>query len=530
MLRCFQVSTMRFATRMMCVSIEPAVNEVYDPALLVKKLQREINHLKAELAMHDTLTNRSQVTYEPLSEQQKYEIRQQCRRFLEGNLDEIDIVNLRQIQGTFEAFREIYGQMEQDVEDRLRQKFTLIDKADSAAIAAAQQAGVSIADDGSLVGDTDGSGFGVGSAPKSAKAEPSAVVQLKKKERDRDRRKAGRASSPTGVKTASSPSQSAKGEREREVKSPHGSQAEREKDADGSSSPVSSTGATSRPEKLQRPSTPPSRTSAFEEFKQERGSEINRILIENKEMLASKKKKYADLAKKINSTKVDIDTTRQALDTLRIAREAEVMMTIMTMIMMMDTKVDIDTTRQALDTLRIAREAEGPVYNDDGDLIISEEEYVEIQRLKELKTAYRLDHEELKNLKTQVQYCQKLVDQCRQKLLNEFDKWYAESFLNQAEEDQTSLMAGHGQRSGVFLPINPNTMPEDEGEKFDRLQVELLMNNPDSAAFYNARLRTQRRKTYETAMSQPQPSYRHQAGTPTMHIRNKPPSMLQVQY
>ena len=29
--------------------------------------------------------------------------------------------------------------MEQDVEDRLRQKFTMIDKADTAAIAAAQQ-------------------------------------------------------------------------------------------------------------------------------------------------------------------------------------------------------------------------------------------------------------------------------------------------------------------------------------------------------------------------------------------------------
>lgn len=29
-------------------------------------------------------------------------------------------------------------------------------------------------------------------------------------------------------------------------------------------------------------STPPSRASAFEEFKSERGSEINRILVENK--------------------------------------------------------------------------------------------------------------------------------------------------------------------------------------------------------------------------------------------------------
>lgn len=488
------VSTLRFATRMMCVANEPAVNEVYDPALLVKKLQREISHLKAELAMHDTLTNRNQVTYEPLSEQQKYEIRQQCRKFLEGNLDEIDIVNLRQIQGTFEAFREIYCQMEHDVEERLRQKFTLIDRADTAAIAAAQQAGHAIADDGSLVGEQDGSGFGVGSAPKSAKAEPSAVVQLKKKEREREKKKTGRGS-PTGAKTASSPSQSAKGERDRDIKSPgHTSPVDREKEGEGSASPVSSVGAGPKPDKSARPSTPPSRTTAFEEFKQERGSEINRILIENKEILSNKKKSYAELAKKINTTKAEIDASRHKLDKLRVDREAE-----------------------------------GPAYNDDGDIIISEEEFLEIQHLKDLKMTYRTDFDELKHLKTQVQYCQKLVDQCRQRLLNEFDKWYAESFLNAADEDQTSLVAGHGLRHGVFLPINPNAVPEDEGEKFDRLHAELLMNNPDSAAFFNAKMRTQRRKTYETAMSQPQPSYR-KPWTPTMTIRNKPPSMLQVHY
>lgn len=39
----------------MCVASEPAVNELYDPVVLVKKLEREIQHLKNELAMHDTL-------------------------------------------------------------------------------------------------------------------------------------------------------------------------------------------------------------------------------------------------------------------------------------------------------------------------------------------------------------------------------------------------------------------------------------------------------------------------------------------
>ena len=58
---------------------------------MVKKLEKEISSLKRELTMHDTLTNRSQITYEPLSEQQRYEIKQQVRQYIEGSLDEIDV-------------------------------------------------------------------------------------------------------------------------------------------------------------------------------------------------------------------------------------------------------------------------------------------------------------------------------------------------------------------------------------------------------------------------------------------------------
>lgn len=484
------VSTLRFATRMMCVASEPTVNEVYDPAVLVKKLQKEINHLKNELAMHDTLTNRSMITYDPLSEQQKYEIRQQVRRYVEGTLDEIDVINLRQIQGTFEAFRDIYQQMEKDIEDRLRQKYALIDRTDPSAIQAAQQAGVPISDDGTLVGEPDGQSFGVGVAPRSAKAEPSSVVQLKKKEDERRRKdRGGRGARASPVAGRASPAQSA-GKGERDIRSPHTPVGERKEEEDRTT-PTSSAGG-SRTDRQLRPSTPPERAKAFEEFKQERGSEINRILIENKEILASKKKKYTELARNINQTKVDIDNSRMKLDQLKDDRE------------------------QA-----------GPTYNEDGDIVISEDEFLEIKRLKDLKQAYRNDFDELKNLKAEVQYCQRLVDQCRQRLIQEFDNWYAESFLNQSEEPQTSVAAGHGIRPGIFIPYNPNVL-EDEQEKFDRLQMELLMNDPESAAFYNAKMRRDRRKTYQEAMSQPQPSYRRAPGTPTIHIRNQPPSMLQV--
>ena len=60
---------------------------------------------------------------------------------------------------------------------------------------------------------------------------------------------------------------------------------------------------------------------------------------------------------------------------------------------------------------------EGTTYNEDGEVIISEEEYLEIKKVKELKDVYREHFEELRSTKAEVQYCQKLVDQCRQRLI-----------------------------------------------------------------------------------------------------------------
>ena len=53
------------------------------------------------------------------------------------------------------------------------------------------------------------------------------------------------------------------------------------------------------------------------------GSEIHRILTENKDILGAKKKAYADLAKQINCTKVEIDNSRQKLDALQDERESQ---------------------------------------------------------------------------------------------------------------------------------------------------------------------------------------------------------------
>lgn len=497
------VSTLRFATRMMCVASEPCVNEVYDPALLVKKLQREIQHLKSELAMHDTLTNRSLISYDPLSEQQKYEIKSQVRRFLSGELDELDTINLQQILGTYNSFKELYRELEKEVETKIREKYVLLNKADPQSIVMAQQSGMTMADDSSGVGDLEGSSFGIGSGTRASKAEQSSVIQLKKREREKKKNSVG--SPNLSGKRSSSPAQSIKGDRKAE--SPSGEKLDASKDFEATASPVSSAENLYRAEKIQKQkieeahfksdeseSTPPSRTSAFEDFKMDRGSEINRILIENKGILASKKKEYSDLANQINNLKHSIDESRGKLEQLKVMREAD-----------------------------------GPVLNEDGDIIISEDEFLEIQRLKEFKTEYRAKYDELHKLKTEVVYCQKLVDQCRLKLIQEFDNWYSESFLGQADENHTSFNVGLGTKPGVALPINSLAL-EDEQEKFEHLQYEMLMSNPDSAAYYNAKMKTAKRKVFGISMGQQPSSFSRQPGTPTMSIRNKPPNMLQVQY
>lgn len=129
-------------------------------------------------------------------------------------------------------------------------------------------------------------------------------------------------------------------------------------------------------------STPPPKNAAFEEFKAERGNEINRIWNENKDILASKRRQYSDLAHKINETKALIDHTRVQVDNKRAER--------MSM---------------------------GDFISELGETVIDEEEFGLIKRLQDLKARYRDDFEKYRELKNEIVYCQNLVEQCRQRLV-----------------------------------------------------------------------------------------------------------------
>lgn len=81
--------------------------------------------------------------------------------------------------------------MYKDIEAKLRARYTLVDKTDPAAIAAAQQAGLPIGDDGELIGDVSQSGFSIGPASPGTKTPHSARKKAQKKLKGKERSELG---------------------------------------------------------------------------------------------------------------------------------------------------------------------------------------------------------------------------------------------------------------------------------------------------------------------------------------------------
>ncbi|XP_032723779.1 kinesin-like protein KIF9 isoform X2 [Lontra canadensis] len=461
------LSSLRFASRMKLVTTEPAINEKYDAERMVKNLEKELALLKQELAIHDSLANRTLVNYDPMDEIQIAEINSQVRRYLEGTLDEIDIINLRQIQEVFNQFRVVLSQQEQEVESTLRRKYTLIDKNDFAAISAVQKAGLMDVD-GHLVGEPDGQSFGLGVMPFSTKpGKKPKSRKMFKEQLSSSGRKEGAGSPVSGkdLEVSISKTQATPSSKEGDVKDlPL-------RDRETSSTeplPLDSPKEEWRPP---RPSTPPPKPVAFEDFKNERGSEINRIFKENKSILNERRKRASETTQRINAIKREMDLTKEALNFQKSIREKQ------------------------------------GEYENKGLMIIDEEEFLLILKLKDLKKQYRAEYQDLRDLRAEIQYCQQLVDQCRHRLLTEFDIWYNESFFI-PEDMQVSLKPGSSIRPGMVPVSRLVSLGEDDQDKFNQLQQRMLPEGPDSISFYNAKVKTEQKRNYLKTMMGLQQAHR----------------------
>ncbi|NWR96923.1 KIF9 protein, partial [Motacilla alba] len=357
------LSSLRFATRMNWVTAEPVPNEPFYREPSVKALEEEIQLLKQELVMQDNLTSHSLMTYNPLTTAQRAEIRSQVQKYLRGVIEEIDIVNVRQIQEVFRQFKVILSQQEEELESRLWNKYGL--------------------------------GQMAGSVLNSAKPNPQRVLVPDPSGEEFDQsglslppvRKERIGSPPpeTGQDESSSSKSPTKDqeEEEGEVEEEEDEEEKEKEPEEGDDQDNDDESSVSSSEESQdlRPSL--SKEEAFEVFKKETGREIHKIFRENKRILIAKKKGIYSVAQRMNSLKEQIEGIKEDL-------EAE----------------------------KRKRRQEGEYTDKKGQVIIDEKEFSLIVKLKQLKEEHRAGFSELQDLKTEIQYCQHLVDKCRKRLIS----------------------------------------------------------------------------------------------------------------
>ncbi|KAJ3066811.1 Kinesin-like protein kif9 [Podochytrium sp. JEL0797] len=436
------ISTLRFATRMMCVANTPVVNVQVDPAAVIRRLEREVRELKQELAMHDSLAGRGHVVYEAFGEGVRAEMGRVVKAYLKEEEADLEMVSLRQIREYFLQFKLAYKVVEQERDDAI----AVVRKMGVHGVASVIGGGGMIGDKShdensatrmlqefdrdDCVGETETSGFSVGLAPGNKDMVYRGGNNNSKKKKGGGPVGGGAAVSkplgPIGGVTAI----------HMEDEDDYGYERDTSSRQDlhhilpslpGKRGNSGGKGHNHPTLNFQQP--PLSRAEEFENFKRGKGAELYRILCENKASLKEKKKSALALSLSITSTKTQLDTLKSSIESRRHAVK--------------------------------------PTSSDTGsaDLIIDEEEYALIEQLKGVKSEYRETVEQLKGVRGEVQYVGKLVENVRQKLMVEFEGWFESCFgMGGAGMEEGGGM-GNGLGGEDIMDI---------GEKFDRLQLEKM--------------------------------------------------------
>ncbi|ORX83534.1 kinesin-domain-containing protein [Anaeromyces robustus] len=392
------ISTLRFGTRMMCVSNTPIINVQYDPMALIKKYEREIKELKHELSMHDALNSKINIQYEPYNDNQKYELRKQIKSYIDNESEEIPIINVRQIKEVFNQFRKLYINLETEMEENsklIKHNANLNNSQSNGNNENNKQEhennmNKSNYDKDDGVGDIEGGGFGIGLAPNGK--------TINKNMKEKNKKKGSAKSSNSNNNNNSNGFD--KDKTEENLTSISSSQdddtlkinnlqdlplIQKVLNKDNTSSNTGSKANFS----------PPNRSEEFEIFKRGNGAEMNKILTENKAILKEKKKTAKGFAESVNKIKAQIDELREVINKKKNNRN-------------FDTKV------------------------------LDEDEFHLMQQMQILKQHYRSKYDSLKNCRVEVEYCLRLVDQCRQKLMQEFEAWYDSLYGSHIAESEGS--------------------------------------------------------------------------------------------
>lgn len=114
------VSTLRFATRVKTLTTNINITQRNDPTLLLRKYERQINELKMELAMRDTLSGRN-ISYEDLGDLEKTELMQMVKKYIAGEiaLEDVEINNMKQIKETYNQFKLVHQALQIELQNQV---------------------------------------------------------------------------------------------------------------------------------------------------------------------------------------------------------------------------------------------------------------------------------------------------------------------------------------------------------------------------------------------------------------------------
>lgn len=85
------ISTLRFATRMTCVTTSPTINVPKDPNSLLKKYEALIQDLKQELTIKDRLLSQRNIQYDPFTQAEKSSLLNQIKAYVCREVEEIEV-------------------------------------------------------------------------------------------------------------------------------------------------------------------------------------------------------------------------------------------------------------------------------------------------------------------------------------------------------------------------------------------------------------------------------------------------------
>ncbi|XP_037090960.1 kinesin-like protein KIF9 [Pollicipes pollicipes] len=106
------LATLRFAVRLRGVVCSPKQELIDDPTLMLTKLQKDLVSLPQELFMQDMMARRAPKLHGELSHQERATVEQQVQLYLDGQLDNIQIVSVKQIEAVLESVKTVQLQRE----------------------------------------------------------------------------------------------------------------------------------------------------------------------------------------------------------------------------------------------------------------------------------------------------------------------------------------------------------------------------------------------------------------------------------